>query len=501
MGIIIPGVSRTFSEFLLVPNLTTRDCIPDRVNLKTPLTRYRPNEEKCPVSLNIPLVSAIMQAVSDDRMAIALARQGGLAFLYGSQPIERQCDMVRKVKKFKAGFVPSDSNLKPDDKLSDIIRLKQRTGHSTVPITDDGTSTGKLLGIVTSRDYRVSRADPEMLVRDFMTPIEEIVYGREGITLSEANDIIWDHKVNQLPIIDEEGRLVSLVFRKDYDQHKENPYEMLDKHKRLLVGAGINTHDFRERVPALIDAGCDILCIDSSDGFSEWQKDTIEFVRLEYGDDLVLGAGNVIDEDGFRFLAEAGASFVKVGIGGGSICITREQKGIGRGQASALIAVAEARDQWFEETGVYIPICSDGGVVYDYHMALALAMGADFLMLGRYFARFDESPTRRVLLQGSYVKEYWGEGSNRARNWQRYEEGGEGRMHFEEGVDSYVPYAGKLVDNVNVTLAKIRATMCACGSIDLEEFREKARFVVVSPTSIVEGGAHDVIRKESQMEN
>ncbi len=223
-------------------------------------------------------------------------------------------------------------------------------------------------------------------------------------------------------------------------------------------------------------------------------------MREKYGDDFVLGAGNVVDEEGFRFLAEAGASFIKVGIGGGSICITREQKGIGRGQASALIEVAEARDRWYKETGVYIPLCSDGGVVYDYHMALALAMGADFLMLGRYFARFDESPTRRVLLQGSYVKEYWGEGSNRARNWQRYDDGGTGQMHFEEGVDSYVPYAGKLADNVAVTLAKIRATMCACGSVDIAEFQKKSRFVVVSPTSIVEGGAHDVIRKESQME-
>ncbi len=501
MGRVIPGVSRTFNEYLLVPNLTTRECTPERVSLSTPLTRYRQGEEACPVSLNIPLVSAIMQAVSDDRMAIELARQGGLAFIFGSQPVDRQCEMVRKVKKFKAGFVPSDSNLKPDDKLSDIIRLKQSTGHSTVAITDDGSASGVLRGIVTSRDYRASRTDLDTPVSEFMTPIEEIVFGREGISLSEANDIIWDHKLNQLPILDEKGRLVSLVFRKDYDQHKENPDEMLDDHKRLLVGAGINTRDYRERVPALLDAGCDILCIDSSDGFSDWQKDTIRFVRSAYGEDLILGAGNVVDEDGFRFLAEAGASFIKVGIGGGSICITREQKGIGRGQASALIEVAEARDRWFEETGVYIPLCSDGGVVYDYHMALALAMGADFLMLGRYFARFDESPTRRVLLQGSYVKEYWGEGSNRARNWQRYDDGGAaGQMHFEEGVDSYVPYAGKLADNVSVTLAKIRATMCACGAVDIAGFQEKARFVVVSPTSIVEGGAHDVIRKESQME-
>ena len=499
MAQLIPELSRTFSEYLLLPNRTTHDCTPDRVRLETPLIRFGKRETSSPITLSIPLVSAIMQSVSDDRMAVALAREGGLSFIFGSQPIDRQCEMVRRVKKFKAGFVPSDTNLRPDDKLSDIVRLKKKTGHSTVPITEDGTSTGKLLGIVTSRDYRISRLDPQTPVRAFMTPIEEIVYGREGITLSEANDIIWDHKLNQLPILDQEGRLVSLVFRKDYDAHKENPGEMLDAHKRLLVGAGINTRDYKERIPALLDAGCDVLCIDSSDGFSDWQKETIEFVRREYGPDLPLGAGNVVDEEGFRFLAEAGASFIKVGIGGGSICITREQKGIGRGQASALMDVAAARDRWAEETGTYIPICSDGGIVHDYHMVLALAMGADFLMLGHYFARFDESPTRRVLFNGTYVKEYWGEGSNRARNWQRYDDGGSGQMHFEEGVDSYVPYAGKLSDNVLTTLAKIKATMCACGALDLDQLQEKARLVVVSPTSIVEGGAHDVIHKESDM--
>ncbi len=499
MAQVIPELSRTFSEYLLVPNRTSRDCTPDRVSLVTPLVKYRRGEEESPVRLSIPLVSAIMQSVSDDRMAVALAREGGLAFIFGSQPIEEQADMIRRVKRFKAGFVPSDSNLRPDHKLTDIVRLKQKTGHSTVPITEDGSSNGKLVGIVTSRDYRVSRLDPDTPVKDFMTPLEDIIYGREGLTLSEANDIIWDHKLNQLPILDERGHLVSLVFRKDYEKHKENPGEMLDAHKRLLVGAGINTRDYKERVPALLDAGCDVLCIDSSDGFSDWQKDTIDYIRKEYGPDLHLGAGNVVDEDGFRFLAQAGASFIKVGIGGGSICITREQKGIGRGQASALMDVARARDRWFQETGVYIPLCSDGGIVHDYHMVLALSMGADFLMLGRYFARFDESPTRRVLFNGSYVKEYWGEGSNRARNWQRYDDGGEGEMHFEEGVDSYVPYAGKLSDNVATTLAKIKATMCACGSVNLDELQEKARLTVVSPTSIVEGGAHDVIHKESDV--
>ncbi|HHT25484.1 MAG TPA: IMP dehydrogenase [Clostridiaceae bacterium] len=498
MAFIYEELSRTFSEYLLVPNLTEKTCVPANVSLQTPLIRYRKGEEESPINLNIPYTSAIMQSVSGDRMAIALAREGGLSFIFGSQPIESQAEMIRNVKKFKAGFVPSDSNLPPEATLTDVIKLKQKTGHSTVPITSDGSSTGKLLGIITSRDYRVSRIRGDEKVADFMTPIEQMIYAEEGLTLSEANDIIWDHKLNQLPIVDKSGRLTSLVFRKDYDEHKQNPYEMLDDGKRLMVGAGINTHDYEKRIPALINAGVDVLCIDSSDGFSEWQSDTLKWVRNKYGEDVYIGAGNVIDAEGFRYLAEAGADFIKIGIGGGSICITREQKGIGRGQASAVIAVAKARDEYFKETGVYIPICSDGGIVHDYHMTLALAMGADFLMLGRYFARFDESPTRRLVVNGSYVKEYWGEGSNRARNWQRYDiVEHEGKMIFEEGVDSYVPYAGKLKDNLGTSIAKMKATMCSCGSLTLDEFKEKARLVVVSPTSIVEGGAHDVIRKES----
>ncbi len=328
-----------------------------------------------------------------------------------------------------------------------------------------------------------------------MTPFESLIYGFEGITLSEANDMIWDNKLNTLPIIDKDRKLKYLVFRKDYESHKKHPLELLDKKKRYLVGAGINTRDFQQRVPALVDAGADVLCIDSSEGHTEWQKITLDWIRSTYGETVKVGAGNVVDRTGFRFLAECGADFVKVGIGGGSICITRETKGIGRGQASALIEVARARDEYFEETGIYVPICSDGGIVFDYHMTLALAMGADFLMLGRYFARFDESPTEKVLIKGQYMKEYWGEGSARARNWQRYE--GEGQLSFVEGVDSYVPYAGKLRDNVQLTLSKIRSTMCNCGSLTIGDLQKNAQLTLVSATSIVEGGAHDVLLKES----
>lgn len=492
--------AHTFSEYLLVPGYSSKECVPTNVNLSTPLVKFKKGEES-EITLNIPLVSAIMQSVSDDKMAVALSKEGGISFVFGSQTIESEAAMVARVKTHRAGFVSSDSNIRPDSSLADIVELKEKTGHSTVAVTSDGTVNGKLEGIVTSRDYRTSRMDLKTKVSEFMTPIKEMIVAGKDTTLQEANDIIWDNKLNTLPIIDDEGRLLYMVFRKDYATHKEYPLELLDAKKRHIVGAGINTRDYEERIPALVKAGADVLCIDSSEGYSEWQKITIDWVRENYGDSVKIGAGNVVDAEGFRFLADAGADFVKVGIGGGSICITREQKGIGRGQATSLIEVAKARDEYFEETGIYVPICSDGGIVYDYHMTLALAMGADFLMLGRYFARFDESPTNKVNINGSYMKEYWGEGSNRARNWQRYDMGGASKLSFEEGVDSYVPYAGTLKDNVNLTLSKVRSTMCNCGALNLIELQEKAKMTLVSSTSLVEGGAHDVVLKDNSMNN
>ena len=498
MALYFEEPSRTFSEYLLVPGYSSSQCIPANVNLKTPVVKFKTGEESS-IYMNIPMTSAIMQSVSGEKMASALATEGGISFIYGSQSVENEAAMIARVKAYKAGFVPSDSNVTPDATMQDILDLKEKTGHSTVAVTSDGTANGKFVGIVTSRDYRVSRMDPSTKVKEFMTPLEKIIYAPEGTSLKEANNIIWDHKLNTLPIVAADGRLLYFVFRKDYSSHKENPLELLDAQKRYIVGAGINTRDYAERVPALVEAGADVLCIDSSEGFSEWQKLTIEWIREHYGDSVKVGAGNVVDREGFRFLAEAGADFIKIGIGGGSICITREQKGIGRGQATAVIEVARARDEYFEETGVYIPICSDGGIVYDHHITLALAMGADFVMLGRYFSRFDESPTNKVNINGSYMKEYWGEGSSRARNWQRYDMGGDKKLSFEEGVDSYVPYAGPLRDNVRLTLSKVRSTMCNCGALNIPEFQEKAKLTLVSSTSIVEGGAHDVMLKDNGM--
>ena len=498
MATFIQEPSPTFSEYLLIPGYSSSECIPQNVSLKTPLVKFKKGETSS-ITMNIPMVSAIMQSVSGERLAVALARQGGVAFIYGSQSVEDEAKMVYRAKSYKAGFVKSDSNLSPESTLQDVLDLKERSGHTTVAVTEDGTSHGRLLGLITSRDYRVSRLSRDTKVKEFMTPFDQLIMAKEGTTLKEANDIIWDNKLNALPIVSEDGKLCYFVFRKDYENHKQYPDELLDGTKRFVVGAGINTRDYAERVPALVNAGADVLCIDSSEGFSEWQKVTIDWIRERYGDTVKVGAGNVVDADGFRFLAEAGADFVKVGIGGGSICITRETKGIGRGQATALIEVCAARDEYFKETGVYVPICSDGGIVHDHHITLALAMGADFVMLGRYFARFDESPSNRVSISGTYYKEYWGEGSARARNWQRYDLGGNAKLSFEEGVDSYVPYAGSLQENVDITLAKVRSTMCNCGALTIGELQDKAKLTLVSATSIVEGGAHDVIQKDTNI--
>ena len=494
--------SHTFGEYLLIPGYTSADCIPENVSLRTPVTRYNKKAgEKSDLYMNIPMVSAVMQSVSDDRLAIALAKEGGISFIFGSQTIENQAAMVARVKAYKAGFVTSDSNIRPNQTLEEVIELIKKTGHSTIAVTDDGSAHGKLEGIITERDFRAGKVPAGAKVSDYMTPFKDLVTGQDGISLDAANDLIWARKVNQLPVIDQEGHLVSLVFRKDFDSHENHPLELLDKDHRYIVGAGINTRDYMERVPALLKAGVDVLCLDSSEGYSEWQARALHDIHEKFGKKVKVGAGNVVDREGFMFLAENGADFVKIGIGGGSICITREQKGIGRGQATATIEVAKARDEYYQKTGIYVPICSDGGIARDYHITLALAMGADFVMQGRYFARFDESPSNKLIVNGNYVKEYWGEGSNRARNWQRYDLGGKKGMAFEEGVDSYVPYAGHLHDNVQITMSKVIHTMCNCGALSIAELQQKAKITLVSAVTIQESSAHDVQVRNTSMQS
>ena len=492
MAKIVEDISRTFREYLLLPGLTKADHTPGNVSLTASIQRYKLKDGPG-ISLNIPFVSAAMQAVSGPELAIALSRKGGSAFIYCSQTIERQVEMVRNVKEHKAGFVISDSNLAPTATLQDALNLRERTGHSTIAVTEDGGKHSKLVGMLTSKDFWEFKDNLSKPVSDYFTPLEKLVLAEEGVSLQDATEKLWKHKKECLPIIDKDGNLSSLVFRRDYFDHKSNPDELTDDHKRLFVGAALNTFDYKERAKALMEAGTDCLCMDSSDGFTEWQAKAGAELRKEYGDKLILGGGNVVTREGFRYLVEEGqVDFVKVGIGGGSICITREQKGIGRGQASALLEVVDERDKYLKETGIYIPVCSDGGLNNDTEVIIALAMGADFVMMGKYFAMTEESPTRKITYRGRLYKPYWGEGSNRARNWQRYKQSEKPGLVFEEGVDAYVPYSGDLSNKVNITTSKIKATMCNIGVADLQEFHNDARLTRVSEMTLVEGGTSNV---------
>ncbi len=496
MAVYVEGSSRTFNEFLLLPNLTRKTDTPANVDLSTPLDRFARGGQPR-IRLNLPMTSAVMQSVSGPDLAVALARCGGLSFIFHSQPIASQAEMIRKVKSFKAGFVVSDSNLRPDATIADAVAMSKRTGHSTIAITDDGSAGGRFMGLLTRNDIPIKQDRHGEPVDQWMTRPEQMVTAPSDVSMEKAQDLIFSSKQRCLPVIDRNGRLVHLVFRRDFETQEQFPHELIDSDRRLMVGAGINTHDYMDRIPALMEAGADVFCIDASDGFSEWQGDALRHVRKTYGEDVIIGGGNVVEEDGFRYLADAGADFIKIGIGGGSICITREQKGLGRGQASALISVVEARDRYYRDKGIYIPLCSDGGIQHDYHIGLALAMGADFVMQGRYFARFDESPGRKMRLGSRYVKEYWAEGSDRARNWARYDVGGERRLQFEEGVDGYVPYAGDLYSNVARTRAKITSTMCNCGSTSIPEFHQSARLINVSQQSFLES-TYSIERKEGE---
>jgi len=501
MAIILDDISRTFSEYLLIPRLTRKGQRADAVNLKTPIAAYTKGQVPR-LQINVPIVSACMQAVSGAQLSISLARQGGLSFVFCSQPIDQQVKMVRQVKAHKAGFVQSDSNTTESTTLAEVSKLMQKTGHSTVPVTENGTATGKLLGIITDKDFWEFEDDLSRTVGQHMTSIDDVIHGQEGISLTTANKLLHKHKKDCLPIVDVNDCLTALVFKKDYVDHRRHPQELLDESKRLCVGAAINTHDYQERVPALLEAGADALCFDSSDGFTDYQLEGIRWIREHYGPEPIIGGGNVVSPEGFDFLVEeGGVDFIKVGIGGGSICITREQKGIGRGQASALLDVAKRRDAYFEETGRYIPICSDGGMANDTQIVIALAMGADFVMMGRYFAMTEESPTPKMSINGQMYKPYWGEGTIRAQNWQRYDDGMSTRkMVFEEGVDAYVPLVGPLADVLDTTLYKLRSTMVNVGSDSLVEYRERAILTLVSAQSVVEGGTSSVFQFNSNRE-
>ncbi|HGY55240.1 MAG TPA: IMP dehydrogenase [Caldithrix abyssi] len=473
--------SRTLMEFRLLPGLTTEESAIYNISLRTPLVYS--SDENSKYFLNIPIVSAAMQSVSGVRMGIELARLGGVAFIYCSQSVGQQADMIRQIKKHKAGFVPPET-VSPDMPIRQLYELTRKRGYNTFPVVDE---KGRLLGIITKNDYDV-KPHGDLQVQERMVPRSELTVGVNIENIKEANTLLRETHQSVLPIVDDDDKLLYLVFRKDIRNHLDNPYEVLDEHKRLLTTAAINTHDYEQRVPALVEAGADVLAIDSSDGHSVFQARTLQWIHKNYPDVPVIG-GNIITEEGFDYLVEHGARAVKVGMGGGSICITQEQKGTGRGLATSIIKVAEARDRYYQRSGRYIPIVADGGIVSSKDVVVALALGADYVMMGRFFARMDESPTEKVTIKNQVMKPYWGEGSARAREWKeaRYNQ-----MLFVEGVEGFVQYAGKLRDNLPEALAKIKASMSSVGAANIKELHEKAELEVVSALSIREGQPHDI---------
>ena len=488
MAFIYDEPAHTFSEYLLVPGYSSSECIPANVSLKTPLVKFKKGEEPA-MSLNIPLVSAIMQSVSDDNMAIALSREGGISFIYGSQTIESEAAMVARVKSFKAGFVVSDSNLRPDSTLADVLALKEKTGHSTMAVTSDGTKNGHLEGIVTSRDYRISRMDMEDQVRNFMTPVSEMVVGSSDITLKQANDIIWEHKLNTLPIIDKEGNLMYMVFRKDYSTHKQYPLELLDNQKRHVVGAGSNTRDYEQRVPALVDAGADAIVIDTAHGHSMYVIEKLKEAKKRFPNiDIVVG--NIATGEAAKALAEAGADAVKVGIGPGSICTTRVVAGVGVPQLSAVYDVAKA----LKGTGV--PLIADGGLRYSGDVVKALAAGGYCVMIGSLVAGTEESPGDTIIFNGRKFKSYRGMGSLEAMengSKDRYFQSGTADVKklVPEGIAARVPYKGTLYEVVYQLSGGLRAGMGYCGAANIEKLHD-AKFTRITNAGVMESHPHDV---------
>lgn len=478
---IINEPSRTLMEYRLLPGLSTAETAPESISLRTPLVYSENNEKK--YYLNIPLVSAAMQSVSGAKMGIELAKLGGAAFIYSSQTIQSQAEIIAKIKNHKAGFVKPKA-VKPDMTIEEMYRIRKSTGHSTFPVVDD---ENRFLGLISKWDYDIS-LHSNYKIADRMIIKENIEVGVNISDLKEANNILLESHKSVLPILDEAGKLLYLVFRKDINDHLNNPLEVHDEQKRLLAVASINTHDYKERVPELVKAEVDVIAIDSSDGFTVYQKDTIEWIKNKYPQIPII-AGNIITQAGFRYLVDAGAAAIKVGMGGGSICITQEQKGTGRGLATTIVDVVKARDIYFEENGKYIPVIADGGVTSTKDITIALALGADYVMMGRYFARMEESPTEKIVVNNRVMKPYWGEGSARARDWKakRYNQ-----SKFVEGVEGLVEYAGHLRDNLDETLSKIKSSMGTCGAANLKEFHGNAILELVSALSIREGKAHDI---------
>ncbi len=498
-----PGT--TYDDWLVLPGRIKKNVTVDNINLKTPLTKYNSpvkqelSADELPedvFTINSPLLSASMQSVTGTEMAIELAKQGCLGVIFCSQPIRDEAEMVRRVKAYKAAFVVPDV-FSPADSIEKVMTTAKEKGYSTFPITDNGKPNGRLVGLLTKNDY--SEKHRHLKVCDRMIPMRRIRYARYetvGEDIRKANAILENSHHGSIPIVDKDGHLKFMVFKKDIREHRSYPLELVDSKKRYVVGAAINTHDYRKRVPALAEAGVDILFIDASQGYSDYQEAALKHIVKNFPGISVIG-GNIATKEGFDFLVQSGAHGVKIGMGPGSICTTREKYRIGRPQATAVIEINQRRTEYLRETGIYVPIIADGGIVTNDHFFVALALGADSVMGGRFFARFHESLTEIDELKEEYqgrvytalVKPYWGEGSERAKAWRRkrYHQAEE-----SEGIEGHVPYAGYVKDNLPSAIRHIKTSMQKNGYPDIRDLHAHVRLQRESASSVKEGRPHDI---------
>lgn len=470
----------TFEDVLLVPQYS--EVLPKQVDLTSKLTKN--------IGLNTPVISAAMDTVTEYKAAIAMARLGGLGVIHKNMDIETQAKQVKKVKKSESGIIIDPIYITPDALVSEAEELMSEYKISGVPVVD---AHDKLLGILTNRDMRfIDASVMDKKVQSVMTKMP-LVTAKQGTTLDEAALILQEHKIEKLPIVDDEGHLKGLITIKDIQKKKEYPNANKDQFGRLVVGAAIGVGQF-DRAKALVEAGADVLVLDSAHGHSKGIIDTVKTIKKEFEVDII--AGNIATKEAAKDLIDAGADGVKVGIGPGSICTTRIVAGVGVPQISAVSEVST----YANAQGV--PVIADGGIKYSGDVAKALAVGASCVMLGSALAGTYESPGEMIMFQGRQYKSYRGMGSigamNKGSTDRYFQEGTAADKLVPEGIEGRVPYRGKMADVVHQMMGGLRASMGYCGSKDIEIFWEKAQFVQITSAGLKESHVHDVtITKEA----
>ncbi|MFH0832779.1 MAG: IMP dehydrogenase [Candidatus Aenigmatarchaeota archaeon] len=496
----------TVPELLLQPGYIPKGFSSEEVDLSAPATRYEIGEEP-KLKLHYSIITAPMQAVYSPELNVEAAKMGILAISHCSQPIETQAKQRREVRNRKAGFVTPDV-VNPGMLIGDLFNLSIEKGYSTFPVTKDGTLKTAMVGYITANDYDYELHKSKR-VKDRMIPREDVVvsyYEDIGEDPQKADSILRDGHHGSMPILRKRGEpivkwfpfvrkkdetIVYMVFKRDIEEHKKNPNALVDEQKRYIGGDAINTRDYKERVPALIEAGSKFLYITTSQAYSEYVAETLRFVQKEFPG-IPVGAGNIVTEEGFRFLVENGATCVGIGMGPGSICITREQIGVGDAQLTAILNVAKARDIYYKETGTYIPIWGDGGFSKPRHFVVGYVAGADGIMAGRAFAGTSESPTEVNYKMSPPSKPYWGEGSKRARLWEEGVKDRYGHDVFEEGVEGWVEYVGPFTPYTERLVFTVKDGMRKGGCGTIPDAHENGVLIPISEGALEEGRPHDI---------